>query len=66
MHSKHAGGKTFFHADLKRRGPAETMDIPPHTDVFLRPPNDTFTNHDSSSSNENLSPRTLPSNGFRY
>ena len=66
MHSKHSGGKMFFHTDLRGRGPAEIIDIPPHSDVYLIPPNDTFTNRDASLKDRNVPSRALPSNGFRY
>ena len=65
MHSKHSGDKMFFHTDLKGRGPAETIDIPPHEDVYLIPPNDTFTSRESPKTSRNLLSRALPSNGFR-
>ena len=66
MHSKHSGGKMFFHTDLRGRGPADIIDIPPHSDVYLIPPNDTFTNRGASLEDGNLPTRALPSNGFRY
>ena len=66
MHSKHSGGKMFFHTDLRGRGPADIIDIPPHSDVYLIPPNDTFTNRGESLKDRNLPFRALPSNGFRY
>ena len=66
MHSKHSGGKMFFHTDLRGRGPADIIDISPHSDVYLTPPNDTLTNRDASLEDQNLPTRALPSNGFRY
>ena len=66
MHSKHSDGKMFFHTDLTTRGPADTIDMPPHSDVYLIPPDDKFVNRDAPLNNRNMTSRALPSNGFRY
>ena len=66
MHSKHSGSKMFFHADLTTRGPADTIDMPPHSDVYLIPPKDKFVNRDTSLNDRNITSRALPANGFRY
>ena len=66
MHSKHSGGKMFFHTDLTTRGPADTIDMPPHSDVYLIPPDDKFVNRDAPLNDRNITSRALPTNGFRY
>ena len=66
MHSKHSDGKMFFHTDLTRRGPADTIDMPPHSDVYLIPPDDKNLSHDTPMDDRNMTSRALPTNGFRY
>jgi hypothetical protein len=50
---------------LKSKGAADTIDVPPHTDIGLALPNETFFDRDLSSRDENMHSRALPSSGFR-
>ena len=66
MHSKHADGKSFFRVDLRKKGPAETIDIPEEIDVEMLPPGGSFFNRSEHIESRNLKGRALPPTGFRY